>query len=132
MPFRPCRSSSTRASQSPVGTTVPRSTPCYQAAARCVAAYREHMAYLATQPLVARSYERLDLNPAAPDRYPRRAASGDQTAAKGGSSDSSARYGGNRIAEKGSWTEGRYHRQDQGQGKRPSGASPAAIILPAV
>jgi hypothetical protein len=79
VPFRPCRSSSTRASRSPVGTTVPRSTRCYQAAARCVAAYREHMAYLATQPLVARSYERLDLDPAAPDRYPRRAASGDQT-----------------------------------------------------
>ena len=34
---------------------------CEKAAARCVAAYREHMAYLADQPLLARSYERLDL-----------------------------------------------------------------------
>ncbi|MGH3780287.1 MAG: DUF2252 domain-containing protein [Pseudonocardiaceae bacterium] len=35
---------------------------CEEAAARCVAAYREHMAYLAEQPLLARSYERLDLD----------------------------------------------------------------------
>jgi uncharacterized protein (DUF2252 family) len=35
---------------------------CEEAAARCVAAYREHMAYLAAQPLLARSYERLDLD----------------------------------------------------------------------
>ncbi len=35
---------------------------CEQAAARCVAAYREHMAYLAEQPLLTRSYERLDLD----------------------------------------------------------------------
>ena len=35
---------------------------CHKAAARCVAAYREHMAYLAAQPLLARSYERLDLD----------------------------------------------------------------------
>lgn len=34
---------------------------CKEAVARCVAAYREHMAYLAEQPLLARSYERLDL-----------------------------------------------------------------------
>jgi uncharacterized protein (DUF2252 family) len=35
---------------------------CKEAAARCVGAYREHMAYLAEQPLLARSYERLDLD----------------------------------------------------------------------
>ena len=35
---------------------------CEEAAVRCVAAYREHMAYLAEQPLLARSYERLDLD----------------------------------------------------------------------
>src|ERR687886_270244 len=35
---------------------------CEKAAARCVAAYREHMAYLAAQPLLARSYQRLDLD----------------------------------------------------------------------
>jgi uncharacterized protein (DUF2252 family) len=35
---------------------------CEEAVARCVAAYREHMAYLAEQPLLARSYERLDLD----------------------------------------------------------------------
>ncbi|MDQ2884092.1 MAG: DUF2252 domain-containing protein [Actinomycetota bacterium] len=35
---------------------------CEDAAARCVAAYREHLAYLAEQPLLARSYERLDLD----------------------------------------------------------------------
>ncbi len=35
---------------------------CQEAVARCVAAYREHMAYLAEQPLLARSYERLDLD----------------------------------------------------------------------
>jgi uncharacterized protein (DUF2252 family) len=35
---------------------------CEEAAARCVAAYREQMAYLAEQPLLARSYERLDLD----------------------------------------------------------------------
>ncbi len=35
---------------------------CEEAAARCVCAYREHMAYLAEQPLLARSYERLDLD----------------------------------------------------------------------
>ena len=35
---------------------------CEEAAARCVAAYREHMAYLAEQPLLARSYERLDVD----------------------------------------------------------------------
>jgi uncharacterized protein (DUF2252 family) len=35
---------------------------CHKAAARCVAAYREHMAYLAAQPLLGRSYERLDLD----------------------------------------------------------------------
>ncbi|MDQ2791263.1 MAG: DUF2252 domain-containing protein [Actinomycetota bacterium] len=35
---------------------------CEEAGARCVAAYREHMAYLAEQPLLARSYERLDLD----------------------------------------------------------------------
>ncbi len=35
---------------------------CEEAAARCVAAYREHMTYLAEQPLLARSYERLDLD----------------------------------------------------------------------
>ncbi|HEX8760293.1 MAG TPA: DUF2252 domain-containing protein [Pseudonocardiaceae bacterium] len=35
---------------------------CEEAAAGCVAAYREHMRYLAEQPLLARSYERLDLN----------------------------------------------------------------------
>ncbi|MGH3886931.1 MAG: DUF2252 domain-containing protein, partial [Pseudonocardiaceae bacterium] len=35
---------------------------CEEATARCVAAYREHMAYLAEQPLLARSYERLDLD----------------------------------------------------------------------
>ncbi len=35
---------------------------CEEAATRCVAAYREHMAYLAEQPLLARSYERLDLD----------------------------------------------------------------------
>jgi uncharacterized protein (DUF2252 family) len=35
---------------------------CEEAVARCVAAYREHMAYLAEQPLLARSYEQLDLS----------------------------------------------------------------------
>ncbi|MFL5333294.1 MAG: DUF2252 domain-containing protein [Geminicoccaceae bacterium] len=35
---------------------------CKKAVARCVAAYREHMAYLAAQPLLVRSYERLDLD----------------------------------------------------------------------
>jgi uncharacterized protein (DUF2252 family) len=35
---------------------------CERAVARCVAAYREHMAYLAAQPLLVRSYERLDLD----------------------------------------------------------------------
>jgi uncharacterized protein (DUF2252 family) len=35
---------------------------CEQAVLRCVAAYREHMRYLAQQPLLARSYERLDLD----------------------------------------------------------------------
>lgn len=35
---------------------------CEEAVARCVAAYREHLAYLAGQPLLARSYERLDLD----------------------------------------------------------------------
>ncbi len=35
---------------------------CEEAVARCVAAYREHMAYLAEQPLLARSYERLDVD----------------------------------------------------------------------
>jgi uncharacterized protein (DUF2252 family) len=35
---------------------------CEEAVARCVAAYREHMAYLAEQPLLARSYERLTLD----------------------------------------------------------------------
>ncbi|MDQ4010506.1 MAG: DUF2252 domain-containing protein [Actinomycetota bacterium] len=35
---------------------------CEEAAARCVTAYREHMTYLAEQPLLARSYERLDLD----------------------------------------------------------------------
>ena len=35
---------------------------CHKAAARCVAAYREHMAYLAAQPLLGRAYERLDLD----------------------------------------------------------------------
>ena len=34
---------------------------CEEAAARCVSAYREHMAYLAEQPLLARSFERLDI-----------------------------------------------------------------------
>jgi uncharacterized protein (DUF2252 family) len=35
---------------------------CEKAVARCVAAYREHMAYLAAQPLLVRSYEQLDLD----------------------------------------------------------------------
>lgn len=35
---------------------------CNKAAARCGANYREHMVYLAAQPLLARSYERLDLD----------------------------------------------------------------------
>lgn len=83
-----------------------------QAAARCVVAYREHMAYLAAQPLLARSYERLDL-----DQLHRTAT---QRAAKGGSSDWSACYGGNRIAEKGSWTEiGTIDKtKDKGRGRR--------------
>jgi uncharacterized protein (DUF2252 family) len=35
---------------------------CEQAVARCVAAYREQVANLAAQPLLARSYERLDVD----------------------------------------------------------------------
>jgi uncharacterized protein (DUF2252 family) len=35
---------------------------CEEAVAHCVTAYREHVAYLAEQPLLARSYERLDLD----------------------------------------------------------------------
>jgi uncharacterized protein (DUF2252 family) len=35
---------------------------CEEAVARCVAAYREQIRYLAEQPLLARSYERLDLD----------------------------------------------------------------------
>jgi uncharacterized protein (DUF2252 family) len=35
---------------------------CQRAATACVAAYREQIAYLAEQPLLARSYERLDLD----------------------------------------------------------------------
>jgi uncharacterized protein (DUF2252 family) len=35
---------------------------CRDAVARCVAAYREQVAYLAEQPLLARSFERLDLD----------------------------------------------------------------------
>jgi uncharacterized protein (DUF2252 family) len=35
---------------------------CEESVARCVAAYREQVAYLAEQPLLARSYERLDLD----------------------------------------------------------------------
>ncbi|WP_037057671.1 DUF2252 domain-containing protein [Pseudonocardia asaccharolytica] len=34
---------------------------CAQAVTRCVASYREHLAHLAEQPLLARSFERLDL-----------------------------------------------------------------------
>jgi uncharacterized protein (DUF2252 family) len=37
-------------------------TACGDAVARCVAAYREQVAHLARQPLLARSYERLDLD----------------------------------------------------------------------
>jgi Uncharacterized protein conserved in bacteria (DUF2252) len=45
-----------------VGSARSSEHACEEAAARCVAAYREHMAYLAEQPLLARSYERLDFD----------------------------------------------------------------------